>query len=344
MNLDRLEKLISQFRSKRVMVVGDYFLDKYLDFDPMLAEVSVETGKTANQVVNIRHSPGAAGTVVSNLVALGAGEVVPVGFTGDDGEAYDLRKDLQAIGCNTNHLLWVPQRFTPTYLKPMNCRLSGLEAESERFDTKNRIPLPVDVQSTLMNVVESMVSQMDAVVIADQVEEAECGVITSEMRDLFERLAAQYPDKVFWADSRRRIGLFRGVIIKPNQQEAMRAAFGECKVSAEHEDVVRAGRVLTERTRRPVFITLGEKGILVFDAEEYKHVPGFRVKWPIDPTGAGDSATAGAVLTLASGGTLIEAAIVANLTASITIQQIGTTGVATPEQLVSRLDEWHCQV
>ncbi|HET6325513.1 MAG TPA: carbohydrate kinase, partial [Planctomycetaceae bacterium] len=72
MKRDRLEELLARFASRRVAVMGDFFLDKYLEVDPKLAETSVETGKTANQVVEIRTSPGAAGTVVNNLAALGA--------------------------------------------------------------------------------------------------------------------------------------------------------------------------------------------------------------------------------------------------------------------------------
>ena len=83
---NRLAELIERFPRLRIAVVGDFFLDKYLDVDPAIAEASIESGKTANQVVAIRHSPGAAGTVVSNLAALGTGTLHAVGFTGDDGE------------------------------------------------------------------------------------------------------------------------------------------------------------------------------------------------------------------------------------------------------------------
>ena len=100
---ERLAQLLERFSRLRIAVLGDFFLDKYLDVDPSLAEVSVETGKTARQVVSIRHSPGAAGTVVCNLAALGVGTIHCMGFTGDDGEAYDLRKDLTALGCRIDH-------------------------------------------------------------------------------------------------------------------------------------------------------------------------------------------------------------------------------------------------
>ncbi len=96
---ERLEELLARFPTRRIAVIGDFFLDKYLEVDPDLAETSVETGKRANQVVGIRTSPGAAGTVVNNLAALGAGTLHALGTTGDDGEAFDLRKGLEAQGC-----------------------------------------------------------------------------------------------------------------------------------------------------------------------------------------------------------------------------------------------------
>ena len=54
----------------------------------------------------------------------------------------------------------------------------------------------------------------------------------------------------------------------------------------------------------------------------------------IDPVGAGDSAAAGIASALCAGATWTEAGLVGNLVASITIQQIGATGTASPEQVV----------
>ena len=72
-------------------------------------------------------------------------------------------------------------------------------------------------------------------------------------------------------------------------------------------------------------------------------VPGVRLTGPTDPTGAGDSATAGAVLALAAGAALPEAALIGNLVASITVEQLATTGTARPEQLPQRLEMWRRQ-
>ena len=96
------------------------------------------------------------------------------------------------------------------------------------------------------------------------------------------------------------------------------------------------GHELYQRSRRPVFLTVGADGILVFDGDGMTHVPGIRVQGPIDIVGAGDSTMAGIVSSLCCGATHAEAAMVGNLVASITVQQIGTTGTATREQVVER--------
>ena len=71
MDATRLEALLSRWPGLQFVVLGDYFLDRYLDIDRALAEVSLETGLEAHQVVAIRNSPGAAGNVAANLAALG---------------------------------------------------------------------------------------------------------------------------------------------------------------------------------------------------------------------------------------------------------------------------------
>jgi len=85
-----------------------------------------------------------------------------------------------------------------------------------------------------------------------------------------------------------------------------------------------------------VFLTLGSRGILVFHAEGPTLVPASPARGPIDIVGAEDAAMAGIALALCAWATPSEAALIANLVASITIQQLGTTGTATCEQVLAR--------
>ncbi|MHC4177132.1 MAG: bifunctional heptose 7-phosphate kinase/heptose 1-phosphate adenyltransferase [Planctomycetota bacterium] len=342
MSADRLGELIERFPRLRIAVLGDFFLDKYLDVDPGLAEVSVETGKTAHQVVGIRHSPGAAGTVVCNLSALGAGTLHAVGFTGDDGQSYELRKDLGQLRCGTDHLHHDPLRMTPTYLKPRDKTDPSLSGEHQRYDTKNRSSTSGTIEQQIVDSLDALLPELDAVIVADQVEEEECGAITARVREALAQRAGRHPGVVFWADSRRRIRQFRGMIIKPNQFEAVGKEDPLPGDEVALVELAEALQRLRTEIAAPICATRGADGMLVSDPE-MTAVPGVHLEGPIDPTGAGDSATAGAVLALAAGAELPEAALVGNLVASITVEQLATTGTARPDQLFQRLQMWSQQ-
>jgi len=338
----RLHELVRRFADARIAVIGDFFLDKYLDVDPDLAELSLETGKTAHQVVDIRCSPGAAGTIVCNLAALNAGRLHAVGFAGDDGEGFDLRKQLARLGCSTDQLQVTDQRRTPTYLKPRDANRTSLDAEHARYDTKNRSVTAAQLEQAAIASLDQLLPELDAVIALDQVEEEDCGVITSRVRELLADRAQRHPHIVFWADSRRRIRHFAHMIIKPNQFEAVGRDDPRPGDVVELDELVPSATGLRARNQAPVIVTRGALGMVASDPQ-WTRIPGVHIEGEIDPTGAGDSATAGAVLALCAGATLPEAALVGNLVASITIQQIGTTGVARPDQLPDRLRLWRSQ-
>jgi rfaE bifunctional protein kinase chain/domain len=340
MDSERLDALLRHFPSVRLAVVGDFFLDRYLIIDPTLSEVSLETDLEAYQVVAQRCSPGAAGTVTSNVCALGVGTVFAVSAIGEDGHGYDLRQCLRARGVRLDHLLEAPERFTPTYTKPMKRQPDGSEVEINRLDIKNRRPLPPDLEEAVIERLRAVASEVYGVIIADQVQERNCGAITDRVREEIGSLAQAHPEVIFVADSRARIGEFRQVSLKPNQHEAVRAVYpgfaGEVDLAAAKS----AGLELFVRNGRPIFVTVGPDGVLVCTGTGCEHVPGIRVSGSIDIVGAGDSVMAGIVAALCSGATPAEAALVGNLVASITIQQLGTTGTATPDQVRSRFAEW----
>jgi bifunctional ADP-heptose synthase (sugar kinase/adenylyltransferase) len=290
----------------------------------------------------VRSSPGAAGTVTSNLRALDV-QVAALGVVGDDGMGYELLRGLRARGVDAGPLIQVSDRFTPTYTKPMMREPDGRIHELNRLDIKNRSPLPSATEQDLIARLCEQVPQVDGVIVADQVQERNCGVITDRVRAELSALARAHPDVVIAADSRVRVGEFRDIICKPNAREATRAIHTDLgdgdAIEADRATAEACARELCRRNGKPVFLTVGADGVIVFDGEGRTHVPGIRVEGPIDIVGAGDSTMAGIVSALCCGATNAEAALVGNLVASITIQQIGTTGTATREQVMARFYE-----
>jgi len=335
----RLEALASCFRHARIAVLGDFFLDTYLEVDPALAETSLETGKTAHQVVATRHAPGAAGTVINNLAALGAGRIVTLGFTGDDGAGWELRRGLAAAGCDLTHLHVDPSRMTPNYVKPCDRTRTGLEGEHDRYDIKNGQPTPARIEHALLSSLDTVLPCVDALVIMDQVKEADRGALTAPLIAALAERAPRFPKTIFWADSRGRIRRYRNVMVKVNQFELVGEENPAPGTHVPDALIETETETFAALLGAPVFATAGERGVRV-SGPGAMTVPSVRVSGPVDPTGAGDSFTAGAVLALAAGASRPEAALVGHLVASVTVRQLGTTGVATAADLLPALNLW----
>src|SRR6266852_704100 len=90
----RLQAITGAYRSLRIVILGDFCLDRYLEIDPARQETSLETGLPVHNVVNVRAQPGGAGTILNNLSALGIGTIYPIGFAGHDGEGFELWNSL----------------------------------------------------------------------------------------------------------------------------------------------------------------------------------------------------------------------------------------------------------
>jgi bifunctional ADP-heptose synthase (sugar kinase/adenylyltransferase) len=337
---DHIEQVLTRLPGLTVGVLGDLFLDRYLDIDASLTEPSIETGLDAYQVVRVRSYPGALGTIINNLAALGAGRIVPVAVIGDDGEGYELRQALARLPTvDAVHLFSDASRRTPTYTKPMLNAGGVPSRDLNRLDVKNRTPTPAGAEERIMAALASVWPTLDALLVLDQVSEADCGVVTARVRECLAETAGHDPAKFVLADSRERIGAFRLVALKPNVAECLQAlAASDAAGPAEWRAQVKRLAVLAGR---PVFCTRGEEGILLAESgsADVQLVPGYPVPGPIDPVGAGDSTSAGIACAVAAGLTLAEAAAFGNLVASITVRQIGTTGTASPEQVRARWRE-----
>ena len=332
MTPDRFDQITCEFERLCLAVVGDFCLDRYLEIDPARAEVSIETGLPVHNVVRVRSQPGAAGTILNNLVALGVGEILPVGFCGMDGEGYELLAALKAMrAVQTGHFIQTPERRTFTYCKPLVLEPGQPPRELSRLDSKNWSPTPAAVRRALNDSFEMATERAQAVILMDQVDLAETGVVTAEMLEAVKRKAVTRVDLLMLADSRRSLKNWPPVALKMNERE-FSALVGQPLSGL--APVMVAAASLAKQQARPVFITLAERGMVGADASGHaEHVPAFPVRGEIDIVGAGDTVTANLTVALAAGATLHEALELAMAAASVVIHQLGTTGTATVADL-----------
>ncbi len=338
MDLARFEKITNRYAHLRIAIVGDFCLDRYLEIDPAKREISIETGLPVHNVVKVRSQPGGAGTILNNLSALGVGAIFPVGFCGEDGEGFELRRALQhKSGIQLDHFLQTELRRTFTYCKPLMMQPDKPPMELNRLDSKNWMPTPALVQGRLMDSVRTLAREVDAMVVLDQVDVPETGVVTKEILETINSIIKPLPKLLILTDSRRGLRGYPPVTFKMNAAE-LSTLTGAGQKNPDLEDIKTIAATLARKQSRCVFVTLSERGILgAPPTGEVEHVPALPVRGPIDIVGAGDAVTANLAAALATGATISEAMEIAMAAASVVIHQLGTTGTASLSQIRSLL-------
>ena len=184
MKEERFGEIADRFTGLCVALVGDFCLDRYLEIDPALAETSIETGLEVLNVANVRSQPGGCGTILNNLSALGVGTVFPVGFAGEDGEGYELMRSLGQVGCvDLSHFFQTPERRTFSYTKPLVVESGQSPRELNRLDFKNWARTPPSVQERIVESLNALAKRVDAMVLLEQVDEADTGVFAGGVLD-----------------------------------------------------------------------------------------------------------------------------------------------------------------
>ena len=369
-----IRRLTQAQKPPKIAVVGDYCLDKYLYVYPSLDEISVETGKSAYQVRAKRLFAGVGGTIANNLRALGA-ETSCFGIVGEDGEGFDLLKALRKIGANVDGIVVSTDVVTGTYMKPMRpdpqtnpesvdpCGTllprpgEGSWIESARLDIRNPAPFPSPLVDELKKRILAAVSSFDAVVVSDQFPPGSESLFSESFRSFLSEIALNHPRVFFLCDSRFFINSYRNALVKCNANElidAFDAARGgelkrETTLDLDSEKnlprLLSAGSWLARRNLQPVLVTRGAKGALLFqlekDSDDLKisaiEIPANPVEPPIDICGAGDATNAGLAFGRALGLSLVDSAFLAGIVSSITIKQIGVTGVASIPEILDVL-------
>jgi rfaE bifunctional protein kinase chain/domain len=314
--------ILNEFTTRSALVVGDICLDRWCTYDPAATEPSRETGIPRLGVVSTELTPGAGGTVASNLIALGVGKVAVCGVIGGDGHGVDLLRSLRLRGIESDLIVTSPGIQTFTYTKLIN-GITSVEDQG-RVDFINAQAMPDEAEGQLLAKLRDGANAFDVIIVSDQAETGQ-GAVTPAIREHLCAFAKSHPEKVVWVDSRVRPELFRGVIVKPNQQEADAAclrAFGTVDYQRLQEWI---GSPL-------LLVTHGAEGVLLIEPGRQTWVKTRPNPNPVDICGAGDSFSAGAAMALSVTHSPIEAARFGNIVASITVTKKGT-GTASPAEV-----------
>jgi rfaE bifunctional protein kinase chain/domain len=313
----RLERLIDDFAAIRLLVIGDLVLDEYV-----WGEVERVSPEAPVPIVHVRDETvmlGGAANAARNVVALG-GSVECCSVIGRDAAGRRIAQLLKDLGIDPAGLVQVEDR--PTTRKT---RIIARSQQVVRFDRETFDPPPPAAGRELLAAIARAAPRVKGVIVEDYGKGVLSRRIARASMQLFQD--AQLPVAV---DPKADLSHYRGAqLLKPNLREAEELA--GIRVRSE-EDLQRIAMRLRRLTGgASVVVTRGNDGMSLFEDDG----PGLRVptvpREVFDVQGAGDTAIAALTLALRAGGTLLEAAVIANAASGVVVGKVGTATASADE-------------
>ncbi|HXW18309.1 MAG TPA: PfkB family carbohydrate kinase [Candidatus Acidoferrales bacterium] len=335
----RVARLTSRFRGRRIGVVGDWMLDRYVW--GTASRLSPEAAVPVVEFTKQTECLGGAGNVAANLAALGA-RVAAFGVVGSDEAGNALRGAMRALKLPAEGMISDDERRTT-----LKTRIIARQQQVVRVDRESRFPLDATAEWKLARKILKAIPQLDALIVSDY----DKGVVTGGLIDpiLAECVRKHVP--VFVKPKWSRLPTYRGAtVIVCNRAEA---GFLVTRSLEDDESVAEAGGALLQHFGcRAVVITRGERGMSVCekDAPRAFNIAATRRERPIgqhgernadrgrevyDVTGAGDTVLATLALAVAAGASVREGAILGNAAAGVVVTKLGTATLSTAELLTA---------
>ncbi len=308
-------EITEKFSKVKVLIVGDIMLDRY--WWGSVSRISPEAPVPVVTLDKISLLAGGAANVAANVAGLGAKPYL-VGVIGEDGEAKMFYEVLRKANITSGFLVGLKNRRTT-----VKTRIIAHNQHVVRIDQENTHVLSKEEEQSVFKKIETIFDEVDIVIISDYAK----GLITEKLAERLITKAVSQQKKILVDPKGKNYSKYKGAtLLTPNQKEAVQAS----NLDEYGEDLVeKSGNILLESlSLEALLITRGEKGMTLFQKnKKIAHLKALARK-VYDVTGAGDTVIAGMAVMLASGADFREAANIANISAGLVVEQIGTTAIS----------------
>ncbi len=325
MELPRLEQFLTSFRQKRLLVVGDVMLDRFVW--GAVSRISPEAPVPVVEVKSEDSYPGGAANVARNLLPFCA-SVSVAGLVGQDRDADELSALLRDSGIDCRGL--IPD---PDYDTIVKTRIVARGQQLVRIDREKRRAVDGDVLAKSLAFLAEKIPAVDAVIVEDYGK----GFVTQPLVDGLAELAKK-AGVIVTVDPNPNNPLHwrSATAIKPNRSEAIAAA-GLSDAGLRSPATLDAtlnelgGRLFRLWDTQMLLITLSEQGMALLRPERPAFQLPTRAREVFDVSGAGDTAIALFTLALCSGATPEEAAEISNHASGVVVGKVGTATLSPDE-------------
>lgn len=324
----KIAKILSKSSGKKICIIGDIMLDRY-----MLGDVTRISPEAPVQVFDIKKTEpklGGAANVSLNVKTLDA-EPFLIGVIGKDIEGDILKKVLKSQGQITDGLIESEDR-------PTTCKTRVIASSHHllRIDSESKKEISKDLETKILNMLDDNAKEFEIIILQDYNK----GVLTKSLIGKIFELAKRNNIKILVDPKFDNFFEYKNAyIFKPNRKE-LEDAFGR-KAKNEEELIKICNELLNKTKCNNLVLTLGEHGMKVFNKSEGKikiHSIKTKARNVSDVSGAGDTVISTLAVTIAGGAGIIEAVEIANIAAGIVVEEVGIVPIEK-DILIKHIEE-----
>jgi rfaE bifunctional protein kinase chain/domain len=310
LNIERINEIEKKFTNKTIAIIGDMMLDGYFWGD--VTRVSPEAPVPVVEIENEFFRFGGAANVALNISSIG-GNPLPIGIIGNDRDGKTFLSLMDNADLNSDGIFFDKQRPTTT-----KTRVIAGKQHVVRIDKESKDPINNELEMKILQFLESNISEIDAIILQDYNK----GVLTEKIIETSIKIGNEN-NKIVTVDP-KFINFKKyknATIFKPNKKES-EDILGLRIIT--DEDITYAGKELLKLLNaKYVLLTLGEKGIALFQKEADEIRIPTKARKVADVSGAGDTVIATITYALACGAKIDEAAYIANYAGGLVCEDVG---------------------
>lgn len=318
-----IEKLLKEFKSKTVLIVGDVMVDEYLW--GAVSRISPEAPVPVVSCTQREHRMGGAANVAINIKALGANPIMCSVIGEDDiGDIY--RNLLKKRGMSDKGILASNKRKTT-----VKTRVIGNHQHLIRIDHELTDFLDTDLEQLLIYKIKEILGllKVDAVLFQDY----DKGILTKKVIQEVIDFANTHSIPTLVDPKKRSFLDYEQVtFFKPNFKELTEGLNLNLDKSDKDGIELAVRKLHSERSIQNVMVTLSEKGVFVSDGINTRTIPA-EERDIADVSGAGDTVISVAALCISSGLSVFQAAMLSNIAGGLVCEKVGVVPI-TPEMLL----------
>lgn len=332
----RLIELIEHLPKSRVVLVGDFMVDRYIfgSTDRVSPEAPIPVLRYTREEYRL----GGAGFVLAGLCELGA-EVRAVGVLGNDEAGKVLHRRMIDAGADCDGLITLADRPTVTKTRLLGSSEDKSPQQMIRLDMEDASPVDASVAEKL---VAAAVEAMDGAKIV-ALEDYNKGVLTPEVCTRIISAARERGLPVLVDPARLNAtdyGKYAGATaLKLNRPEAERASGMPARTPDQWKSA--AESLLRKLDLEAIVLTLNDAGAYLATGDGVHELLTGRKRQVSDPTGAGDMVLVTLCLARAAGADWRDAVALANTAGGLEVEKLGCLPITRAEIIHDLMAEHH---